>query len=150
MSLEDAPSLDSMFRIQTLLFLRDNIDRGISGYDLMLEIEKITGKKPSAGKLYPFLKQLAETNYLEVSEDGDTSRNKTQYKLTEKGVQLVDEVLDRMRNLLDARTDLLLETCYHCGVTLYETQVSKIDKDGIERKFCCVHCMNAPGEPHSH
>lgn len=147
---KDEPSIDSMFRVQTLLFLRDNVHRGISGYDLIIEIERITGEKPSAGKLYPFLKQLSETNYLEEAEDEDTSRHKTLYRLTLKGIKLVDDLLKRMRNLIDARTNLLLDVCHHCGVTLYDAQVSEIDHEGIERKYCCTHCRDAKDDNHNH
>jgi len=143
MNIDDAPSIDSMFRVQALLYLRDNVDKGISGYDLILEIERITGDKPSAGKLYPFLKQLSESNFLEEAQDENTGRNKTLYRLTLKGISLVDDLLTRMRNLIDARTSLLLEVCHHCGAMLYDAQVREIDDEGKELKYCCIHCKNA-------
>ncbi|MFV2014047.1 MAG: PadR family transcriptional regulator, partial [Candidatus Heimdallarchaeota archaeon] len=104
--------LDSMFRFQTLLLLKK--DEAKSGYDLAKELESTTGKKPSSGKLYPFLHELRDNAYIEEIEDQSTgARSKSSYRLTDEGVILVAELLDRMSNILDARLEQLLETCHH-------------------------------------
>ncbi|MHA2274966.1 MAG: PadR family transcriptional regulator [Candidatus Kariarchaeaceae archaeon] len=133
--------LDSMFRIQTLLLLKKDIAK--SGYDLAKELEDTTGKKPSSGKLYPFLHELRDNNYIkEIEDQSSGARSKSSYSLTDEGASLVFELLDRMSNILDARLEQLLESCHHCGVRLYDSKVTKV----INKKvflFCCEHCMGA-------
>lgn len=140
--------LDSMFRIQTLLLLKKNEAK--SGYDLAKELEVTTGKKPSSGKLYPFLHELRDNSYIEEIEDPAAgARSKSSYRLTDDGVSLVSDLLDRMSNILDARLEQLLESCHHCGVRLYESKVTNtIGKK--ELLFCCEHCMSAFLEANSH
>lgn len=133
--------LDSMFRIQTLLLLKK--DEAKSGYDIAKELENTTGKKPSSGKLYPFLHELRDKKYIEeISDDSSGARSKSSYRLTLEGVGLVGELITRMSNLLEARLEHLLESCHHCGVRLYDSKVTK-HFDGKELLFCCEHCMAA-------
>ena len=140
--------LDSMFRIQTLLLLKK--DEAKSGYDIAKELERTTGKKPSSGKLYPFLHELRDKKYIvEISDDSTGARSKSSYKLTNDGVDLVRELLTRMSNLLEARLEQLLEACHHCGVKLYDSKVTK-EFDEKELLFCCEHCMSAFLEAESH
>ncbi len=136
------PKLDNLFRIQTLLYLLDRGDKGATGYDLGKDIEEQQGTRPSSGKIYPFLKELLENGYIE-EKGGDTSRNKVIYKLTDKGRSLVDEIVGRMRILIDSRLNVLMEVCHHCGVKLYDAPVIEKLEDGSEMKFCCSHCQQA-------
>lgn len=134
------PKLDSLFRIQTIMLLRK---KPMSGYDLAKELEDMTGNKPSSGKLYPFLHELKDSNYIsEIETDDDTARSKSIYELTKKGQDLVDELAGRMSNILDARLQQILDTCHHCGAQIYESKVTKV-VDGEELIFCCEHCMGA-------
>jgi DNA-binding PadR family transcriptional regulator len=135
----EAPNIDSMFRIRLLLLLRDN-DQGLSGYDLAKMIEDSTSKRPSSGKLYPFLNELEEKGFLTSKE---LERNKKVYQLTKTGNQLVDEIVERMKNLMDSRMSKMLDTCHTCGVKLYNPKIIEIDDQGIERKYCCIHCKEA-------
>ena len=133
--------LDSMFRIQTLLLLKK--EETMSGYDIAKELERTTGKKPSSGKLYPFLHELREKKYIEeISEESQGARSKSSYRLTDEGFELVRELITRMSNLLEARLEQMLEACHHCGVRLYDSKVTK-QFDGKELLFCCSHCMSA-------
>lgn len=133
--------LDSMFRIQTLLLLKK--DDAKSGYDIAKELESTTGKKPSSGKLYPFLHELREKNYIEeIADNSSGARSKSSYRLTDDGVALVSELMERMSNILDARLEQFLESCHHCGVRLYDSKVTKVF-DNKELLFCCEHCMGA-------
>ena len=133
--------LDSMFRIQTLLLLKK--EDAMSGYDIAKELERTTGKKPSSGKLYPFLHELRKKQYIEeISDEPQGARSKSSYRLTEDGFDLVRELITRMSNLLEARMEQMLEACHHCGVRLYDSKVTK-QFDGKELLFCCEHCMSA-------
>ncbi len=133
--------LDSMFRIQTLLLLKKEESK--SGYDLAKELEQTTGKRPSSGKLYPFLHELRDKKYIEeISDDSQGARSKSSYRLTVDGDELVRELITRMSNLLETRLEQLLEACHHCGVRLYDSKVTK-EFDGKDFLFCCEHCMSA-------
>lgn len=132
--------LNSLFRVQTILLLQK--ETGKTGYDLAKEIEQITGKKPSSGKIYPFLHELKDGGYINEIDHIVSGREKTTYVLTDKGDILVTDLLTRMSNLLDARLFQLLDTCYHCGVKLYESKVSE-KINGQELTFCCSHCKDA-------
>ncbi|MDH5403312.1 MAG: helix-turn-helix transcriptional regulator [Candidatus Heimdallarchaeota archaeon] len=137
----NGPKLDSMFRIQTILLLNKSPK---SGYDLAKELEDISGKKPSSGKIYPFLHELKNSNYIiEIDSNEDSGRGKTMYQLTSKGHDLVQDLVERMGNLLDARLEQLLEKCYHCGVQLFDSKVSREFEKGEVHTFCCEHCMGA-------
>jgi DNA-binding PadR family transcriptional regulator len=134
------PRLNTLFRIQTILILQKGEK---SGYDLAKELEEITGTKPSTGKIYPFLKQLKDNGYIEeIDLEEDSERSKTVYNLTDKGDELVDEILHRMESLIDARLDSLLETCKSCGVRIYKTKVLGVDEKGNEAYYCCTHCRD--------
>lgn len=135
---DDVPKLDSLFRIHTLLLIRN---QAMSGYDIAKELETID-RKPSPGKLYPFLHELRDNGYVYEVEGTDSSRGKSVYHLTEKGEELVEDLLTRMSNLLDARLEQMLEACHHCGVQLYDAKVTKVI-GGKEYLFCCEHCMGA-------
>ncbi len=136
------PKLTSLFRIQTLLMLHPKHSK--SGYDLAKELEQLTGKKPSSGKIYPFLHELKDTGYIIEKETGDSGgRSKFEYFLTEKGVELKEELAERMANLLQIRLDQKLDKCHHCGVKLYDSIVEGKDKSGSPVVFCCKHCQAA-------
>ncbi|MHA2170440.1 MAG: PadR family transcriptional regulator [Candidatus Kariarchaeaceae archaeon] len=133
--------LDSMFRVQALLLLRKN---PLSGYDLAKELESIMDKKPSSGKIYPFLHELKNKSYImEIAAKQSSARSKSTYQLTKKGKALVDDLMERMSNLLDARLEQILESCHHCGARLFESGVFGQDIDGNEIIFCCEHCKSA-------
>ncbi|MHA2028661.1 MAG: helix-turn-helix transcriptional regulator [Candidatus Kariarchaeaceae archaeon] len=140
-------SFNSMFRVQTILLLKKNPK---SGYELSTELEEIMGKRPSTGKIYPFLHELKDNGYIIEIPEKTGGRSKSTYKLTSKGQSLVDDLVGRMSNLLDVRLEQILDSCHHCGIKLYDTKVIKTDSDGREIKFCCTHCMGAFDEGHAH
>jgi DNA-binding PadR family transcriptional regulator len=57
------------------------------GYDLMLEIERRSGMKPSPGSVYPTLQALEEGGFLKGRED----EGKRIYEITESGRGLLSE-----------------------------------------------------------
>lgn len=142
----DVPKLTSLFRIQTLLLL--DLDQAKSGYDLAKELEKLSGKKPSSGKMYPFLHELRDSGYIEEIDSGESGgRSRSVYVLTKKGENLKVELVSRMSNLLDIRVQQMLskslDTCHHCLVKLYESKVEGVDNAGDPVVFCCSHCKAA-------
>ncbi|MCY3412511.1 MAG: PadR family transcriptional regulator [Candidatus Heimdallarchaeota archaeon] len=136
------PKLTSLFRIQTLLLLSE--ENAKSGYDLAKELKSLSGKKPSSGKMYPFLHELRDSGYIEEREGNEPDgRNRTEYILTNKGLELKEELTNRMANLLDIRLEQRLDTCHHCGVKLLDSKVEGKDKSQSPVVFCCHHCKDA-------
>jgi DNA-binding PadR family transcriptional regulator len=61
----------------------------MSGSELMEEMEKRTGWRPSPGSIYPFLAKLREGDFIEEVESGEAGLKR--FALTEKGKGLLDE-----------------------------------------------------------
>ncbi len=59
----DQVKVTTIFQMEVLLLLKIN---PMSGYEIQKEILELSGRKPSTGKIYPFLKELREKNYIEV------------------------------------------------------------------------------------
>lgn len=56
--------------------------KNMSGEDIRQEIKKRKGSKPSPGTIYPVLKSLNESGFIEEVKDGGKEKK---YKLTKKG-----------------------------------------------------------------
>ncbi len=110
------------------------------GYELMNEVEKKTGKRPSASQIYPFLEKLMDNNLIEVEEEG--GRGKKVYRLTEKGIEFVEKKLDIFSDIIAATIEKDLSVCAHCGCKVYEGGIKKVI-DEEELKFCCEHCAES-------
>ncbi len=70
------------------LFMLKIVSEGkLNGYQLMKRVEKVTGKKPSSGSVYPML--------MDMEKDGLISANKidrkTEYSITSLGRKSLDE-----------------------------------------------------------
>ena len=122
----------SLVKFNTLLLLK----RGpVHGYELMKELERELGKV-STSQVYPFLNELERKGYVKVEERG--ARDKKVYSLTNKGRELVKELLHRFEDLINIAVSDKLKTCEHCGCKIYE--------GGVELKgkwFCCENCAKA-------
>ncbi len=103
----------------------------------------MTGDKPSTGKIYPFLHELKEKGYAIEIDEVEDNRGTTKYHLSKEGIELIDDVLSRMGNLIEARLEQLLESCYHCGIKLYGPKVYGKGKEGKKQAFCCTHCRDS-------
>lgn len=134
--------------METLFLLRK---KPMSGYEIQKEIEELTGKKPSTGKIYPFLKELREANYImEIDLPEESDRAKSTYKLSAKGQELVKELINRMSNLVDIRVAGDLDKCFHCGVETHHSKVVLTGSDNRKMVFCCKHCMASFSEEINH
>ncbi len=132
--------MDEGFRprglIRTLILL--SLYRGKRhGYGIMEDVERITGKKPSAGEVYPFLQRLEREGYVRVERDR-TGRRKL-YELTEAGRLLVEDTVERMSGIIEAIVESKLSVCANCGVRIYEGGV-EVEVEGKRLVFCCEHC----------
>ncbi len=123
-------------------------EKPMHGYDLMKELEKRLGRKPSPGTLYPLLNELLEKGYLKV--DGLGSRGKKIYGLTEKGERLLDHLIQRLESIIGIALQNKLNVCANCGCQIYSGGVER-EIEGTRLIFCCVHCAaNYLKETHRH
>ncbi len=123
--------------VRTLILL--SLYRGKRhGYGIMEDVEKVTGKKPSAGEIYPFLQRLEREGYVKVEKDPADPRRKL-YVLTEKGRELVEDTVDRISAIVEAIVESKVTVCANCGVKIYEGGV-EVEFEGKKLRFCCEHC----------
>ncbi len=108
-----------------------------SGYELMGEIGRALGKRPSAGQIYPLLAKMKKAGYLEEGKKG--AREKKSYTLTPKGRGAVREMLGRTGGLVAAVLENKLVACEHCGCVIYENAYGKSVR-GKMHYFCCASC----------
>jgi DNA-binding PadR family transcriptional regulator len=102
-------------RIATLILLSKKPHHG---YELMKEINVRTRGfwKPTAGGMYPMLKDLQESGYVQGEWDTKTRRRKRIYKITESGRAVLrralakeNQLVANMRNLFEEYMKSVLE-----------------------------------------
>lgn len=126
-------NVSHVVRLYTLLLLNSGPKHG---YELMKEIEQITGKEPTASHIYPFLKELEEKDIVTAEETG--SRGKKVYELTADGQDFVKEQVHSFGEILEAAIAGSIEECAHCDCEIYD--------GGYEEAgtvYCCKHCAAA-------
>lgn len=125
--------LSNVNRLYTVLLLESGEKHG---YQIIKDIEKITGSKPTTSHIYPFLEKLTEKGVVTVEQKGD--RGKKVYELTEEGEDIVKEQLDAFGEILQAAIEGEIQECKNCGCEIYS--------GGYEEKgkiFCCSHCAES-------
>ena len=70
-----------------MLALKIIYEEEVTGYDLIKRIERISGRKPSSGTIYPMLKSMTEDGWIERREDG----KRALYSITETGREKMAE-----------------------------------------------------------
>lgn len=130
---EKAESVGLM-KLQVLLLLNG---KGRSGYELMREIGKTIGKKPSAGQIYPLLAKMKKLGHIQIEATG--AREKKSYSLTGKGKNALKEMLARTSNIVEAVLAEKLVECEHCRCRIYEGAYEK-KINGKMHYFCCSSC----------
>jgi DNA-binding PadR family transcriptional regulator len=95
-------------RIATLILLSKNPHHG---YEIMMEIKERTGGfwKPTAGGIYPILKNLQESGYIQGEWDAKTKRRKKTYKITKAGRTVLRRALAKENQLAVTMRNLFLE-----------------------------------------
>ena len=108
-------------RIATLILLSKNPHHG---YDLMKEI-KVRSRgfwKPTPGGMYPILKDLQESGYIQGAWDEKTRRRRRTYKITTSGKTVLKRALAKENQIADTMRNLFEE--YVKGVLEVDTQLS--------------------------
>lgn len=85
---KDDLDLRGKLRLLILLILSDSPKHG---YLIMKEIEKLTGKPPSPGSVYPVLNELLRKGYVEASVSRVGARVLKTYFITEAGMKYLEE-----------------------------------------------------------
>ena len=106
-------------RIATLILLSKKPHHG---YELMKEIKVRTRGfwKPTAGGMYPILKNLQKSRYIQGEWDAKTKRRKRIYKITGSGRIVLKRALAKENQLADTMSNLFEE--YMKGVLEVDTQ----------------------------
>lgn len=124
--------LSNVNRLYTVLLLESGEKHG---YQIIKDIENITGNKPTTSHIYPFLEKLTEKGVTSVERKGD--RGKKVYHLTEDGKELVKEQLDAFSEILQTAVEGEIEECENCGCEIYS---GGYEENG--KTFCCTHCAS--------
>ncbi len=110
-------------RIATLILLSKKPHHG---YEIMKEINARTRGfwKPTAGGMYPILKDLQKSGYIQGEWDAKTRRRKRIYKITDSGRTVLKRALAKENQLADTMRNLFEE--YMKGVLEVDTQLDSI------------------------
>lgn len=110
-------------RIATLILLSKKPHHG---YEIMKEINERTRGfwKPTAGGMYPILKDLQKSGYIQGEWDAKTRRRKRIYKATASGRTVLKRALAKENQLADTMKDLFEE--YMKGVLEVDTRPDSI------------------------
>jgi DNA-binding PadR family transcriptional regulator len=95
-------------RIATLILLSK---KPYHGYEIMKEIKERTRGfwKPTAGGMYPVLKNLQESRYIQGEWNAKTGRRKKTYRITESGRTVLKRALAKENQLASTMRDLFEE-----------------------------------------
>lgn len=106
-------------RIATLILLSKKPHHG---YELMKEIKVRTRGfwKPTAGGMYPILKDLQKSGYIQGEWEAKTRRRKKIYKITESGKMVLKRALAKENQLANTMKNLFEK--YMKGVLEVDTQ----------------------------
>jgi DNA-binding PadR family transcriptional regulator len=102
----------------------------ISGYDIIQELnDKFKGMwTASAGTIYPLLTRLEEKNFITSQEVSEGKRQKKIYKITERGISVLINVLeDNLEPSISTLGDYI-KTIFKASMPSEET---------IEKMMCC-------------
>jgi DNA-binding PadR family transcriptional regulator len=112
------------------------------GYDLMNEIEKALGKKPSASQVYPVLKKMKAAGYVTFSVKTEGRKKMKLYSITKQGEQLFTAISARFDSIIAAALKERIKICAHCSCEILSGAYSR-KISGKKLYFCCVSCANS-------
>lgn len=86
----------------TIYILLALMNKELSGYDLMREVKAISEGEITllTGSLYPKLKRLTELGYIEIAKEVLIGRQKTTYRITNKGTKALSDDMKEIETLL--------------------------------------------------
>lgn len=123
----------------TKYFMLQQLSRRVmSGYEMMQQLEKITGKKPSTSQIYPVLRQMKSLGYVEVKAKASGKKKIKYYRMLPSGRKFFDSMSRRFEAILMASLSARIKTCAHCGCEIIK---GAHKKSGMY--FCCVSCAGS-------
>lgn len=128
---QEKMQISNTTKLYTLLLLETEPKHG---YQIIKDLERITGKKPTTSHIYPFLDKLKQKEYVETKKDG----RKKVYNLTEEGENFVNKQISSFTEILDAALQNQITECAHCDCKIYGEAHKENNK-----KYCCKHCAKA-------
>lgn len=131
--------MTNLTKFYTLLLLNEAPRHG---YELMTELGKKTGKKPSAGQIYPLLRNLKNKGLLTCRTMMIGDKKRKVYELTREGRKTCRMLMTRFSDLVSIVLEPRLTKCAHCGCKVYEGGY-EARFGGKRLMFCCVHCANS-------
>lgn len=130
--MEQEIDLSNVNRLYTVMLLESGERHG---YQIIKEIEEITGKKPTTSHIYPFLSTLEEKGFVESEKKGD--RGKKVYNLTDEGRKIMRKQVEAFGKILSSAIEGEITECNHCGCEIYS---GGYEENG--EVFCCKHCAS--------
>jgi len=112
------------------------------GYEIIEELGKRTGKKPSAGQIYPLLRKMQKLGYVTVSSQNVGKKKRKVYKLTVDGKAFSTGLLNKFSNIMDAAIKQKVKSCAHCRCEIYSGGY-KERVSGKTIDFCCRSCWKS-------
>ena len=112
------------------------------GYELMTELEKITGKKPSTSQIYPVLKKMTISGFLVSAAKKDGRKKIKVYKITGSGIRLYSSISARFDSIINAALRDKIKTCSHCRCEILSGAVKKKIGKAVHY-FCCESCAGS-------
>jgi DNA-binding PadR family transcriptional regulator len=131
--------ITNLMKMYTLVLLRESPKHG---YDIMHELGRRLGKKPSAGQVYPLLRQMQKLGYVRQEAKYLGRRKRKVYRITPKGRQFSADMLKKFSDILDVAVRQKVVKCAHCGCEVYSG--AHREKVGSRNMlFCCGSCAHA-------
>jgi PadR family transcriptional regulator PadR len=132
-------AVTNLTKFYTLVLLNDGPKHG---YEIMDELKKKIGKRPSAGQIYPLLKKLEKNGLIAHETVKIGEKEKKVYRLTATGKKTCFRIVARFSDLISTILEPRLARCWHCGCKIYEGGYTE-EIGGEKLMFCCVHCAEA-------
>ncbi len=129
----------NLTKFYTLLLLGDGPKHG---YEIIKELERKLGKKPSAGQIYPLLKKMEKKGLIAHKSAKVGGKEKKVYTLTKEGSKARSRLVDRFSDIISIILEPKLTKCAHCGCKVYESGHEE-HIDGKKMMFCCIHCAES-------
>lgn len=116
--------------------------KDMHGYELIMELERVMGKKPSASQIYPVLKKMHASGYVTASVKAKGRKKVRSYRITRDGGRLFNDLNRRISFIISSALKEKIKACAHCGCEMISGAVQK-KTGGKSLYFCCNLCAGS-------
>ncbi|HKW04581.1 MAG TPA: PadR family transcriptional regulator [Nitrososphaerales archaeon] len=124
----------SRFYIMLLLF-----EGPKHGYEIISKMEDRLGQKSSPSLVYPFLKELEQSEILLSRKETEGKRIRKEYSLTKDGEALCSRLFKQFTTVVSSAIEPSMSVCSHCGCRVFKDAHHEIIR-GRNLAFCCEYC----------